>query len=344
MRFSLLSLSCLALQASCLTYKSADISSLLVEEAAGKTYKDLNGNTAKLETILAGQGMNLARIRVWTAGDYVYQNSLKIAQRAHAAGMKIYLDMHYSDTWADPGHQAIPSSWPKTLAGLDTQIWNYTTTVLQAFNSAGVPVEIISLGNEITNGMLVPVGNISSSAGFSALSEILHSAASAVRQTSSSTKTMIHLSDGWSSSEEVWWYSNIFLQGKLALADVDIMGHSFYPFYNTAATLANLKSTQSTLISTYGKNVMTVETNWPVSCSGTAMSEPSIPISTSGQQTWITDIRNTLSGLSGGHGIGISYWEPAWLNNAGLGSSCADNLLFDSSGKARASVNIFSLM
>lgn len=216
--------------------------------------------------------------------------------------------------------------------------------MLQAFISAGVPVEIISLGNEITNGLLLPVGNLSSSAGFSAASEILHSAASAVRQTSPSTKTMIHLSDGWSSGEQDFFYGSIFLPGKLALADVDIMGHSLYPFYGTSATFANLQSTQNGLIAKYGKNVMNVETNWPVTCSGTALSQPSIPISIAGQQTWITDLKNTLTALSGSHGIGISYWEPAWLNNAGLGSSCADNLLFDSTGKARASVNIFSLM
>lgn len=288
--------------------------------------------------------MNLARIRVWTAGSYVVSNAVTTARRAQAAGMKIYLDMHYSDTWADPGHQAIPKGWPTNLAGLNTQIFTYTQSVLSSFSSAGIPVEIISLGNEINSGLLLPVGNTSNSAGFGAASEILHSAASAVRQSSPSTKIMIHLADGWSSSEQTSFYKQIFLQGKLSTSDVDIMGHSFYPFYGTGATLNSLKATQNTLISTYGKNVMTVETNWPATCSGVALSEPSIPISVQGQQTWITDIKNVLAGLSGGHGIGISYWEPAWLDNAGLGSSCADNLLFSSSGNARASVNIFSLM
>lgn len=121
----------------------------------------------------------------------------------------------------------------------------YTESVLQSFSSAGIPVEMISLGNEINSGLLLPVGNTSSTAGYSAASEILHSAASAVRQISPSTKTMIHLADGWSSSEQegfysvfpcclalncsLWWVTiqQIFLQGKLATADVDIMGHSF---------------------------------------------------------------------------------------------------------------------
>lgn len=156
---------------------------------------------------------------------------------------------------------------------------------------------------------------------------------------------MIHLSDGWSSGEEDFFYQSIFLPGKLSLDDVDIMGHSFYPFYGTSATFANLQSTQNGLIAAYGKDVMNVETNWPEKCSGgTALSQPAIPTSVAGQQTWITDLKNTLAGLNGSHGVGISYWEPAWLDNAGLGSPCSDNLLFDDKGNARASVNIFSLM
>lgn len=68
---------------------------------------------------------------------------------------------------------------------------------------------------------------------------------------------------------------------------------------------------------------MVVETDWPTSCSGVALSEPSVPISAAGQSTWVADIRNVLSGLSGGHGLGIVYWEPGWVGNANLGSSCA---------------------
>lgn len=83
---------------------------------------------------------------------------------------------------------------------------SYTQSVLQQFSSAGIPVEMISLGNEINSGLLLPVGNTSSTAGYAAASEILHSAASAVRQTSPSTKTMVHLADGWSSSEQTGFY------------------------------------------------------------------------------------------------------------------------------------------
>ncbi len=68
---------------------------------------------------------------------------------------------------------------------------------------------------------------------------------------------------------------------------------------------------------------MTVETDWPAVCSGVSLSQPAIPASVAGQQTWVTDLKNTVAAFSSGKGVGISYWEPAWLNNANLGSGCS---------------------
>lgn len=91
-----------------LTYRGADISSLLIEEDAGIAYKNLNGQTQALESILADNGVNSIRQRLWvnpSDGSYDLDYNLKLAKRAKAAGMSVYLDLHYSDTWADPSHQ-----------------------------------------------------------------------------------------------------------------------------------------------------------------------------------------------------------------------------------------------
>ena len=91
-----------------LTFKGVDWSSIALEEAAGYTYKTTSGTTEALETILKASGVNTVRQRVWvnpSSGNYNLAYNLALAKRAHAAGMKIYLDMHFSDTWADPGHQ-----------------------------------------------------------------------------------------------------------------------------------------------------------------------------------------------------------------------------------------------
>ena len=130
------------LQVLSLPLNGADISSLPLLESQGIRYSD-GGSVKPFETILAGHGFSLARIRVWTAGTYTQSYALSLAKRAKAAGMKILVDLHYSDTckrlfylrpWlqladmcraqgADPGHQAIPASWPTDLNGLNTQIY-----------------------------------------------------------------------------------------------------------------------------------------------------------------------------------------------------------------------------
>lgn len=123
-----------------------------------------------------------------------------------------------------------------------------------------------------------------------------------------------------------------------------MIGVSFYPFYGSQATVANLKSTLTGLANTFGKvsffffcniyiladllfekDIIVAETDWPAagSCPGVTLSERSIPLSASGQTTWLNDIKGVLNGLPGGHGVGFIYWEPGWIGNAGLGSSCS---------------------
>ncbi|KAF8888576.1 endogalactanase [Infundibulicybe gibba] len=335
----------LAPLAQALTWHGADFSSLVNLENSGTVYHDsASASGAKFETILHNHGANLARIRVWTStsnSQYSLTYGLALAKRAAAAGLSIYVDLHYSDTWADPGHQAIPSSWPKDLAGLNTQIFTYTKNLVTSFAAQGTPISIIELGNEINDGMLWPVGRISVN-GYSPLSQLLHSAANGVRAASSTTRTMIHLANGWDSSGVSSFYSQIFIAGQLAVGDVDIMGFSFYPFYGTGATLAALKTSLQAIVTKFGKDVIVAETDWPAVCSGVTLSEKSVAVSAAGQSTWVADIRTVVAGLSGGHGIGIVYWEPGWIGNAGLGSSCADSLLVDGSGNTRTSIGMFS--
>ncbi|CAK5278370.1 unnamed protein product [Mycena citricolor] len=353
----------LAPVARALTYHGADISSLINLEKSGTTYHDSATSSTKLETILAAHGANLARIRIWTStndADYSLNYGLALAKRAVAAKMTLLIDLHYSDIWADPGHQAIPSGWPTTLSGLNTQIYTYTKSVVAAFSAQGTPIQYLQLGNEINDGLLWPVGRISVN-GYSPASQLLHSAANGAHDALSSVKTVVHIANGWDASGVSSFFNNIFIAGQLSLSDVNAFGFSFYPFYGTGATLAHLQSSLSAVVSKFGKDVMVVETNWPVTCSGVSLSEPSVAISTSGQETWVKDIRNVLSGLSGGHGIGIVYWEPGWIGNAGkrfirrtsepfsslvsklLGPLVRyDNLLVDGSGNTRTSIAMFS--
>jgi arabinogalactan endo-1,4-beta-galactosidase len=175
--------------------------------------------------------------------------------------LQVYLDFHFSDTWADPGHQATPAAWKGYgIDDLTWEVYNYTLATMNAFQSAGVPLAIASIGNEITAGMLFPLGQLSASTGPYNLARLLHSASSGIKDSTITTKPkiMIHLDNGWNAATQTWWYDLVLKQGPLVASDYDVQGVSYYPFYNPSATLAALKSSLSTMRSKYGKTVMVV--------------------------------------------------------------------------------------
>jgi len=174
-----------------LTYKGVDWSSVLVEEKAGRSYKTTSGSTKSLENILKESGINTVRQRVWvnpSNGDYNLAYNLQIAKRAKAAGLGIYLDLHYSDTWADPAHQTIPSGWPTDVENLSWKLYNYTLDVSNQFASAGLTPSIISIGNEIRGGLLWPTGKYDQ---LYNIAKLLHSAAYGVKDSKLSPKPKI---------------------------------------------------------------------------------------------------------------------------------------------------------
>ncbi len=360
-----------------LTYRGVDWSSVAVEEATGVVYRTADTSApAKLEALLAASGVNMVRQRLWVnpvanGGAYNLSYNLALARRARAAGLAVYLDLHYSDTWADPGHQAIPAGWPRTLEELTTKLFNYTRDICDAFYddapaagpSSGAasslpPLSIISIGNEITAGLLWPIGSTSSYANIGAL---LHSAASGVkasklvtRSSSSSAplKIMIHLDNGWSWSTQKNFYNRVLETSSssssakaLTADDFDMMGVSYYPFYSSGATLASLRDSLKNMATTWGKELVVAETDWPISCPSPRYAFPSdaksIPFTVAGQTQWIKAIADVLAAVPDGKGRGLFYWEPEWIHNAGLGSSCASNLMVSSSGQALSSLSVF---
>jgi arabinogalactan endo-1,4-beta-galactosidase len=154
---------------------------------------------------------------------------------------------------------------------------------------------------------------------------------------------LIHLDNGWNWATQEYFYTTVLGEGTLTTSDFDIMGVSYYPFYNSQATLANLKTSLTNMASNWGKGLVVAETDWPVSCPDPAYAFPSdttsIPKSIVGQETWVKDVASVLNGVSGG--VGLFYWEPAWIQNAALGSSCPDNLMVEQSGAVRASLSVF---
>jgi len=217
---------------------------------------------------------------------------------------------------------------------------------MDSFQQSGISLELVSIGNEITNGLLWPLGQQSVN-GFTNIARLLHSASSGIKDSSITPKPliMIHIDNGWNWATQQWWYDGVLAAGPLVVSDYDIQGVSYYPFYGSDALLSSLKTSLGNMKKKYGKKVMVVETDWPTSCPHPAQPFPadtkSIPFSVTGQSSWVKMVAQYVE-ASGGDGL--FYWEPAWLDNANLGSSCPNNLMFDSTGKVLASLNVFSLI
>jgi len=123
---------------------------------------------------------------------------------------------------------------------------------MNAFKNAGLSVKFVQIGNEINDGFLWPVGKPSQS-GFNNLSQLLHSASSAVRTASPSSRIMIHLANGWKYDTINWFFSNVFYQGAFSTSDFDVFGFSMYPFYGTSATLSSLKTSLTNVVNWFNK-------------------------------------------------------------------------------------------
>jgi len=190
---------CLSTANAALPYKGVDWSSAIVEERAGVNYKDINGQAKPLERILADNGVNTVRQRAWvtpTGGTYNLDYNIQLGRRAKAAGLGVYLDLHFSDTWADPAHQTIPSGWPTDINNLSWKLYNYTLEVSNRFQDADIQPTIISIGNEITPGLLWPTGT---SNNWANIARLLHSASAGIKDSrlNPKPKIMVHLDNGW---------------------------------------------------------------------------------------------------------------------------------------------------
>jgi len=183
-----------------LPFKGVDWSSTIVEEQAGKSWQDSAGSVQPLESILKTNGVNTVRQRIWnnpSDGNYNLDCNIALAKRAKVAGLSVYLDFHYSDIWADPVHQTTPAAWTNlNIDDMADELYIYTRNSLNAFQAAGIAPSIVSIGNEITQGMLWPLGKNTNS--FHNLARLLHSAAFGVKDSSLTTKPqiMIHLDNG----------------------------------------------------------------------------------------------------------------------------------------------------
>jgi len=365
--------------------KGVDVSSVLALEKSGVVFRDEQGAPADLFATLKQSGVNYVRVRVWNdpydaqgrgygGGDNDLAKAIQIGKRATDNGMKVLVDFHYSDFWADPAKQQAPKAWKNyTVEQKGQALYDYTKSSLEQLRSEGVDVGMVQVGNE-TNGFFVGEKD------WASIASLFSQGSKAVRDVDSSILVALHFTNPESAGRYAAYAAELTKYG----VDYDVFASSYYPFWH--GTLSNLTSVLKQVADTTGKKVMVAETSYTYTAEdgdGHGNSAPQAsgqeldyPISVQGQAT---SVRNVIDAVAkvGNAGIGVFYWEPAWLpvgpasdlagnqklweqNGSGwassfaaeydphdagqwFGGSAVDNqALFDFTGKPLASLNVFN--
>lgn len=356
----------------------SDLSFTPQELAAGAVFTQ-NGVAGNPANITAENGAGWARLRLWVnppAGYSDLASDLAFARTMKAAGLKLYLDLHYSDFWADPGKQCIPAGWPTTLAGLTAKVQSYTQQVISAFAAQGTPVDMVSIGNEITNGMLWSpseetnwasfgctgpgIGGLTwtsntTATGWGNLAQLLKAGISGAQAGNPSGHRLlvaIHTDLGGNNAKAQAFYSNLEAQG----VPFDVIALSYYPIYQ--GPLSALRANVDELATQFGKPIVIAETeySWTLA-NGDALGNDTwqasqlidgYPASPGGQLSMLNDELSILAAVPDGLGAGMFYWAPEWIPGVSwapdaspLGTPDDNETLFNFQGQALPSIGMF---
>ena len=324
-----------------------DLSFLPTLEAAGATFRDSLG-TADALTVLKRHGMDWVRVRLWHSpvdGHSGLAEVTTLAVRAKAQGLRVLLDLHYSDTWADPAHQTKPAAWTAlTAVILEDSVRRYTREVITTLIARGARPDMVQLGNEITAGILWDTGRVDGSFNtptqWVRLTGLLTAASLGVGDASPSVKipVMLHTDRGGDASGAQAFYDHMVS----ANVPFDVIGVSYYPWWH--GSLNQLESTLTLLANRYQRDVCVAETAYPWTLAaqdGTTnlVGLPNqllagYPASPTGQAQFIERVTQIVRRLPQGRGRGVFYWAPEWVSTSSVGSAWENCALFDASGMA----------
>ena len=363
-----------------------DASSVIAEEDSGVRYFGLDGREQDVFQILSENGFNYIRVRVWNhpwdaqgrgygGGNCDIGKAVEIGKRATKYGMKLLVDFHYSDFWADPGKQMVPLAWKNMEIEEKTEaVYQFTRDCLLQLRGAKIDVGMVQVGNE-TNGVLC-----GEKIWFN-IQYLMQAGARATREVYPEALVALHFAN----PEKAGSYMTYAKKMDYYQVDYDVFATSYYPYWH--GTLDNLSAVMTEIADTYGKKVMVVETSYPYTAEDTDFSVNSVgdgggivkayPFTVQGQANCIRDITDTVVNRMK-NGIGVVYWEGCWIsvggnsweensalweqygsgwassyaaaydpNDAGryYGGCAVDNqALFDRYGRALPSLRVFSLM
>jgi arabinogalactan endo-1,4-beta-galactosidase len=278
--------------------KGADVSWITQQEASGIRWYDDNGAQKDVLQILKDHGMNAVRLRVWVNPSGGWNNVNDViakAVRARNAGLRIMIDFHYSDSWADPGQQTKPAAWRNmTFEQLMAATYQFTFNTMNTLAANNIFPEWVQVGNETNNGMLWEDGR--ASANMRNFAWLVNCGYDAVKAVNPNTKVIVHLSNGYDNSLFRWMFDGLRNNG----AKWDIIGMSLYPEPGNWQTLnSQTLSNMNDMRSRYGKGVMIVEVGMSWDQATTARS-------------FLADI---IAKTRSAGGLGVLYWEPQAYNS-----------------------------
>lgn len=308
--------------------KGADIGWLQQMEATGYKFYDSTGVQKDCLQILKDHGINTVRLRVWVnpSSDRINGHCSKkevatMALRAKNMGMRIVIDFHYSDSWADPSKQNKPAAWANdTFSQLMNDLYNHTYEVLDTLKFIDAEPEWVQIGNEITLGMLWPDGSTSN---WPQLAQLLNKGYDATKAVDSTIKVIVHLDQGNDNSR----FRTFFDNATNYSVRYDVIGASYYPYWlgtDYTVTINDLGNNLNDMISRYGKEVMVVETGGDY---------------TKVQDTYdmLVAVLNKVKVVPNNKGLGVIYWEPEGEKSwSGYQLSC-----WGADGKPTAALNAF---
>jgi arabinogalactan endo-1,4-beta-galactosidase len=342
-----------------------DLSFTPQELAAGAKFT-YRGQQQSPATIMRENGANYVRLRLWVNPPPGYNDlasDLAMAKVIKAAGMKLLLDIQYSDFWADPQNQTTPVAWQgEDLTQLAATVKSYTKQVISAFAAQGTPVDMVAIGNEIRNGMLWPVGEVdwTANTGWSNLATLLKAGvagAEAGNPSGHKLLIMMHFDQGGDAATSQEFYQELVSNG----VPFDVIGLSYYSLLGDGP-LSGLKQNVDNLATTFHKPIIIAETQYPWTLANgnspigdstgdfaweTSQLEPGYPASPGGQLSFVTDELSILANVPDGLGEGLFYWAPEWIPGvpwepgAGIGSPNTNLTLFNFQGTALPSIGIF---
>jgi arabinogalactan endo-1,4-beta-galactosidase len=316
-------------------YLGADLSYVNEMEDCGAVYKD-NGQAKDPYAIFAGHGCDLVRLRLWhTPAWYDQLNEgrrysdladvRRSIQRAKNQGMKVLLDFHLSDNWADPAKQVIPQAWNAVvddLPVLKDSLYNYIYRTLTSLQTDGLLPEMVQIGNETNKGILLSqaVNDAGWVLEWDRNSQLFNAAIRAVRAVETETGSQIEVVIHAAGPDNAGWIFDQFIQNEVT--DFDIMGISYYWAWHKPATIASTGEIIESLRAKHpGYEVMIVETGYIWTTEGQDQANNIIsevhpdysPAGPDAQRRWLVDLSEEVK-VSGG--LGVIYWEPAWVSTS----------------------------